>query len=176
MITTLSNAQEADSIQTIAELKVAIEKILDDTNTPAVGIAMVDTSGSIWTVGLGTADKESGRKADEITMLRIGSTSKMFASLCILKLQEEGKVNLKDKVKDLVPEIEFTNPWAETNPILVEHLLEHTTGWDDIHLPEPVSLDSAAPPASTHASTCSFLNFQRRPTRWAGILCFSIHL
>src|SRR5690606_9941474 len=33
-----------------------------------------------------------------------------------------------------------------------------------------------APPAFTHSSTSSFLNFQRRPMRCAGISCLSIHL
>jgi hypothetical protein len=66
----------------------------------------------------------------------------MFVSLAILKLQEEGRLNLHDKVRDLVPEIEFENQWEDTNPILVEHLLEHTTGWDDFHLTEYAHNDS----------------------------------
>jgi CubicO group peptidase (beta-lactamase class C family) len=60
----------------------------------------------------------------------------MFVSLAILKLVEEGKLSLNDKLSDLAPEIEFENPWEKTNPIRVVNLLEHTTGWDDIHLPE----------------------------------------
>ena len=30
----------------------------------------------------------------------------------------------------------FENGWEATDPIRVVHLLEHTTGWDDIHLRE----------------------------------------
>ena len=65
----------------------------------------------------------------------------MFVSLAILKLQEEGRISLKDKVRDLVPEIEFKNPWEETSPILVGHLLEHTSGWDDVHFTEYANND-----------------------------------
>jgi hypothetical protein len=46
--------------------------------------------------------------------------------LVLIQLQavkEEGLLNLKDKVRDLVPEIEFVNPWEASAPILVEHLL-----------------------------------------------------
>jgi CubicO group peptidase (beta-lactamase class C family) len=53
-----------------------------------------------------------------------------------LKLQEEGKLNLNDKLRDLAPEIYFENKWEETHPVRLVHLLEHTTGWDDIHLAE----------------------------------------
>lgn len=122
--------------QTLDELKAAIEKIRTETNTPAIGIALVNKDGPYWVAGLGEANTEAHTPADENTLFRIGSISKMFAALAILKLQEEGKLNLNDKVRDLVPEIEFENPWEETHPVRIVHLLEHTTGWDDIHLAE----------------------------------------
>ncbi|PUA30052.1 MAG: hypothetical protein B0W54_05855 [Cellvibrio sp. 79] len=122
--------------QTLDELKAAIEKIRIETNTPAIGIALVNKEGPYWIAGLGEANTETHTPADENTLFRIGSISKMFAAFAILKLQEEGKLNLNDKVRDLAPEIEFENPWEATNPVRIVHLLEHTTGWDDIHLAE----------------------------------------
>jgi CubicO group peptidase (beta-lactamase class C family) len=127
--------------ETIDELKKAILKILKETNTPAAGIALVNKEGPVWIAGLGKADLERNLPATEETMFRIASTSKIFVALSILKLQEQGKLSLKDKVCDLIPEIEFKNQWEQTNPLLVEHLLEHTTGWDEIHLPEKIHSD-----------------------------------
>jgi CubicO group peptidase (beta-lactamase class C family) len=63
----------------------------------------------------------------------------MFLGLAILKLQEERKLDLQQKVRDIVPEIEFTNQWEESDPVRIVHLLEHTTGWDDYHLTEQVT-------------------------------------
>jgi CubicO group peptidase (beta-lactamase class C family) len=123
-----------DGPKTIKELQQAIEKVLEETNTPAVGIAMVNKDSVVWVAGLGVANLEKNTKATENTMFRIGSVSKMYVALAILKLQQEGRISLKDKVRDLVPEIGFENPWEKTAPIRVEHLLEHTTGWDDMHL------------------------------------------
>ncbi|MDZ7681227.1 MAG: serine hydrolase domain-containing protein [Fodinibius sp.] len=40
------------------------------------------------------------------------------------------------KVQQLVPEIEITNPWRDTDPVRVKHLLEHTAGFDDMHFSE----------------------------------------
>jgi CubicO group peptidase (beta-lactamase class C family) len=132
----LAKAETETSPQTLDELKVAIEKIRTETNTPAVGIALVGKDGPLWIAGLGEADIEQHTLADENTLFRIGSVSKMFAALAVLKLQQEGKLNLNDKVRDLVPEIQFENQWEETHPVRIAHLLEHTTGWDDIHLVE----------------------------------------
>jgi CubicO group peptidase (beta-lactamase class C family) len=38
-------------------------------------------------------------------MFRIGSTSTMFAALSVLKLVEEGRLSLDDRVADLAPVI-----------------------------------------------------------------------
>lgn len=75
--------------QTLEELKIAIEKIRKDTNTPAVGIALVNKDGPYWIAGLGEANIEKHINADENILFALDSISKMFVSLSILKLVEE---------------------------------------------------------------------------------------
>lgn len=122
--------------QSIPELKQQLEKILADTHTPGVAVAIVHKDGPEWIAGLGTSDVASRHSTTDETLFRIGSTSKAFASLSILKLAREGKLSLNDPVRALVPEIAFQNRWEATNPVRVVDLLEHTTGWDDMHLVE----------------------------------------
>jgi CubicO group peptidase (beta-lactamase class C family) len=40
-----------------------------------------------------------------------------------------------------VPEVTFSNRWEATDPVRLVHLMEHTTGFDDIHLREYASND-----------------------------------
>lgn len=122
--------------KSIPELRQQIEKILKDTHTPAVSLAIVHKDGPEWVDAIGTADVSANRPATPDTLFRIGSTSKAFASLSILKLADEGKLSLDDPVRKLVPDVEFQNRWESTNPVRVVNLLEHTTGWDDMHLRE----------------------------------------
>jgi CubicO group peptidase (beta-lactamase class C family) len=130
-------AQEDELVPvSLDELKTAISKVLEENEVPGVGVAMVDKNGPVWIGALGKANLELDIPADEETMFRIGSTSKMFVALSVLKLVEEGRLSLDDRVSELVPELEFENQWEATDPVRVVHLLEHTTGWDDIHLPE----------------------------------------
>jgi CubicO group peptidase (beta-lactamase class C family) len=126
---------------TLQELQQAIRSVVEEKEVPAVSIAMVDESGPVWVGAIGKANLESGSEADENTLFRIGSTSKMFVALSVLKLVEEGRLSLDDRLTDLAPEIEYQNQWEETDPIRLVHLLEHTTGWDDIHLPEYANND-----------------------------------
>lgn len=124
-----------DSIpKNLEELKVTIEKIRVETGLPALGVALVDKNGPIWVAGLGEANKETHAPATENSLFRVGSTSKMFVALSVLKLVEEGKLHLDDKLRDLAPEVHFENLWESEHPVQLVHLLEHTTGWDDASL------------------------------------------
>ena len=122
--------------QSIPELRQQLEKILNDTHTPGVSVAIVRRDGPEWVDGVGKANVAQNQPATADTLFRIGSTSKAFASLSILKLVDEGRLSLQDPVHKLVPEIWFENRWEDTDPVRVVDLLEHTTGWDDLHLPE----------------------------------------
>ena len=131
-----SEDEERPVPQTLDELRAAISKVMEEHDVPAVGIAMVDETGPVLVDAWGKANIEEDTEANANSMFRIGSTSKMFVALSVLKLVEEGRLRLDDRLADLAPEVEFDNPWEETHPVLLAHLLEHTTGWDDIHLPE----------------------------------------
>ena len=100
----------------LEELKAAIANVIEEKEVPAVGVAMMDESGPVWVGALGKASLEKGTPADEDTMFRIGSTSKMFVALSVLKLVEEGRLSLDGRVAELVPELEFENPWEATDP------------------------------------------------------------
>ncbi len=122
--------------QSIDELRQQLEKILKDTHTPGVSVAIVHRDGPEWVAGLGKADVASARPTTADTLFRIGSTSKAFTSLSILMLADQGKLSLDDPVHKLAPDAWFENPWESTDPVRVVNLLEHTTGWDDMHLRE----------------------------------------
>jgi len=129
-------AEKPKPVQSIYELQQQLTKILADTHTPGVSIAIVHRDGPEWVTALGKADVASNHDASAWTLFRIGSTSKAFASLSILKLAREGKLTLDDPIHKLIPEIGYDNKWESTDPVRVVHLLEHTTGWDDLHLRE----------------------------------------
>ncbi len=154
---------EAPAPETLDELIEAIEAVVEEKKVPSVGLALVDESGPVWVGAFGEADLDSARAATADTMYRIGSVSKMFVSLAVLLLVEEGKLSLDDRLSDLAPEISYENPWAETHPVRVVHLLEHTTGWDDLHLPEYAH--NVTPPVSLKEG----LDFHphSRVSRWA---------
>ncbi|MDA0346967.1 MAG: serine hydrolase [Verrucomicrobia bacterium] len=128
--------EETPESDTLEKLLVDLKEILEEEKVPGAGIGIVSKDEDIWIGGMGLADLESSRKADEDTLFRIGSISKMFVSLSMLKLQEDGLLDLQDTLLEHAPDISFKNRWSETHPIKLVHLLEHSTGFDDLHFNE----------------------------------------
>src|SRR5262245_1840118 len=100
--------------QSLDELWQQLTKILKDTKTPGLSIAIVHRDGPEWVGGLGKSDVAGNRDVTPETLFRIGSTSKAFASLSILMLANQGKLSLDDPVHKLAPEVWFENRWEST--------------------------------------------------------------
>ena len=126
--------------KTLEELQTAMKSVLDKEHVPGAGVALVVNGEVSWCGGIGKADIAANRGAGCDTEFRVGSISKTFVALALLKLQEEGKINLYARLQDVAPEIPAKNPWESTNPVRVVNLLEHTAGFDDMELSEVYNL------------------------------------
>ncbi len=129
--------QDEPPPRTRAELEARLLQVMREGRIPGLGLTVVAPGeGASWSAGYGTADVAAGRPATADTLFRIGSITKNFVALAVLMLVEEGRLGLDDEVRKLVPEVAFDNPWEATDPLRVAHLLEHTTGFDNIALRE----------------------------------------
>jgi CubicO group peptidase (beta-lactamase class C family) len=122
--------------KTLLDLQKAMRDVVDKTHLPGAGIALVSNGELLWCGGLGKADLASGRDATCDTEYRVGSISKSFVALALLKLQEEGKINIESRLQDVAPEIPVKNRWESANPVRIVNLLEHTAGFDDMEAAE----------------------------------------
>ena len=130
--------QAADSEQT-PEPAASLEELdrrLADTfrkgKVPGVSVTIIENGQIVLTKGYGFADLKTKRPVTPDTVFRAGSISKSFTAIGVMMLVEEGKLSLDAKLVDLMPELQYDNPWEKTDPIRLVHLLEHTTGFDDI--------------------------------------------
>jgi CubicO group peptidase (beta-lactamase class C family) len=118
--------------RSLDELKARVAAILAEEHIPGAGVALVTRDdGVVWAGGIGKADIERGIDVTAETAFRVGSISKCFVALAVMRLAQEGKLSLDAKLKDLAPELAFENRWESSHPVTVAHLLEHTAGFDD---------------------------------------------
>lgn len=127
------SAEQTSVVQTIEDLESDLDSIMNEISTPGAAVAIVSADSIIWIGTFGFANIETGELVTEKTHFCIGSCTKSFVGLGFLKLLDEGRIDLNTPVREIAPEIEIDNPWADTHPVRVVHLLEHTAGFDDIH-------------------------------------------
>lgn len=120
-----------------------ISRLLETEGIPGAGIALLSRKETIWQGGAGRADVAARRPVTAETLFRAGSISKTVIALAFLRLQEEGRIDLQAKVSVVLPDFPLENPYEDTHPLRVIHVLEHTAGFDDSHPDEmfvPASL------------------------------------
>jgi CubicO group peptidase (beta-lactamase class C family) len=132
--------------QTLEEFQGTAAAILQDTGIPGAGIALVRDDDIEWVGGIGYADRAVHTPVTGDTHFRLGSISKTFVALAIVQLWENGLVDLDDTVEEIVPEVAIANPWHDTDPVRVIHLLQHTAGFDDMHFNERYVVDGVELP------------------------------
>jgi CubicO group peptidase (beta-lactamase class C family) len=136
-------AQQTDALphpKTLEELQKAVKGVLDKEHVPGAGVALVSGGTLLWCGGIGKADIAANRDVTCDTEFRVGSISKSFVALALLKLQEDGRINLEARLQDVAPEIPVENPWEVITPVRIVNLLEHTAGFDDMQFSEVYNL------------------------------------
>src|SRR5690242_365454 len=124
--------EELPHPRTLEELQKAMEDVVEKEHVTGAGVALVANGQLLWCGGIGKADLSANRDVTCDTEFRVGSISKTFVALALLKLEEEGKINLYARLQDVAPEIPMKNRWASSNPVRFVNLLEHSAGFDDM--------------------------------------------
>jgi CubicO group peptidase (beta-lactamase class C family) len=87
----------------------------------------VDDKRIIWSQRFGLADRDTGQVPTNSTMFGIGSVSKMFATIAVMKLVDWGVVDLDTPLVTYVPAFRMADAGYEK--ITVRMLLNHSSGF-----------------------------------------------
>jgi len=122
-----TDSSSTDYSATMAEARTAVSEAMADSNASAIAVALVDSSRIILVETQGYADKAAGNAVAPDTAFGIGSVSKMFATIAVMKLVEQGSVGLD------VPLVTYLNQFSMVSPeypnITVRMLLNHSAGF-----------------------------------------------
>jgi CubicO group peptidase (beta-lactamase class C family) len=82
----------------------------------------------LWSGGLGYADLATRQPATPDTRYQLDALSRTVTALALVIAAERGQLSLDDPLAALAPGIELQNPWNDTHPVRLAHLLEQTAG------------------------------------------------
>lgn len=137
-----SNASAAAApIQSQADLSRELRAAIEEEGLTGATWAVVTPEGmSTGAAGLADARHRTPLSADN--KVQTGSLVKTLVAAGILRLVTEGRLGLDSPVTELLPHVELENPWAPDSPVLLRHLLDHTSGLDDARLSQVFSLNA----------------------------------
>src|ERR1043166_8110560 len=126
-----SNAQ-------VSENRIAdsvVNAFMKKWKIPGGSVAVAREGKIVYSRGFGFVDENKNQTAGTNNLYRIASVSKPVTALAIMKLVEDGKLSLSDKVfgkSALLGNDYYLSVVSDPRiySITVEQLLEHTSGWD----------------------------------------------
>ncbi|MFA5910514.1 MAG: serine hydrolase domain-containing protein [Vicinamibacterales bacterium] len=122
-----AQAQERTDARFASIVSLA-EARMREYGVPGVAIGIID-NGVLTTRGLGVTNVEDPLPVTEHTVFPIASISKTFAATAMMRLVEQGKVDLKAPVRKYLPDFKVRDE-AVSRDVTVWNLLTHSSGWE----------------------------------------------
>ncbi len=97
-------------------------------NIPGISMAVVHDQDVLWKKGFGYTDLDKKTPATPGTIYSICSISKLFTSIGVMRLRDEGKLNLRDAVATHLPWFSIKQTYPGSPSVTVQGLLTHSSG------------------------------------------------
>lgn len=105
-----------------------IPVIMNDYNIPGANILMVKSGKIVWNKAYGFANIDKKIKMSNENYFRVQSISKSVTAWGIMKLADQGKIELDTPIEQYIKSWEFPESQFSEEKITVRHLLTHTAG------------------------------------------------
>ncbi len=103
-----------------------------DNHIPGISFGLVVDGQLVYKNSYGYTDIEKKIPVNSSSLFRIASMSKSFTCMAILKLRDEGKLNLDDPAYLYIPELKnLKYPTADAPQITIRHLMTHSAGFPE---------------------------------------------
>jgi CubicO group peptidase (beta-lactamase class C family) len=156
----------ADTRLPIPRPEMVVDAMLSELvpeRSPGAAVLVSKDGKTLFERGYGYASLEHRVKITPQTKFRIGSITKQFTAAAILRLQEQGKLDVSDPLSKYIPD------YPKGNEVTLRHLLTHTSGMHS-YTDKPDLLQTVTVPVKTEDLIQSFKNdpYDFEPgARWA---------
>lgn len=145
--------------------KMSLDNLMEEYRIPGVAVAVIDDGEIAWIKGYGTIHAQRDIAVTPDTYFEAGSTTKTLTAALVMKLVEQGQLDLDRDVNDYleswrVPE----SPLLDGETVTIRRLLSHLSGLSEGNdfgeteggVPTVVDVLEGRPPATNEAATIEF--------------------
>lgn len=153
------------------EIEKVFERYHTARKTPGSSWGIVIDGQLLYTKTFGVREKQTNSPVSPDTAFRIASMTKSFTAAAVLKLRDEGKLSLDDKLEKWIPAFKnYKYPSTDSEAITIRHILSHSAGfpednpWGDRQMGEPLSsldewVKKGIPFSTTPGTTYEYSNY-----------------
>ena len=109
-------------------IEVWVEAQLAYEDIPGMSIGIVHDQDLVWSRGFGYADLEKKIPASPSTIYSICSISKLFTSIGVMQLRDQGKLRLDDQVGKHLSWFNIKDAYPDAPEITLRGILTHSSG------------------------------------------------
>ena len=136
-----------DTADRISKVDDMVRSYMSSNKVPGLSLAITRNGKLVYAKGYGFANQESAEKVTTTTRFRISSITKSITAAAVMKLMEEGRINLDAKVfgNGAILGNDFgSQPYGRyITDITVRHCLQHHTGGWSNNSSDPTSLNQS---------------------------------
>jgi len=131
LMTSLNSEVPENDFRVTSALKL-VEVWLDSEiaykDIPGISAGIIDDQTLLWSKGFGYANIDKKILAAPDTIYSICSISKLFTSIAIMQLRDQGKLDLDKPIKTYLPWFDIQDTFPDASPITLRGILTHSSG------------------------------------------------
>ncbi|MGH7561848.1 MAG: serine hydrolase domain-containing protein [Gemmatimonadales bacterium] len=113
---------------TLDLVRARIRFLVDSAKVPSLALAVAKDGRIVWEEGFGYADLAARTPATATTLYSMASISKPISATGVMKLVEQGKIDLDKPANDYLGKAKITGLAGDASGATVRRVLSHTAG------------------------------------------------
>jgi CubicO group peptidase (beta-lactamase class C family) len=123
----VDNDTPVDSAKTFEQLRVFVDRQMAEKAVPGVAMGVLH-NGKFHTAGFGITNVDNPQLVTDNTLFQIGSITKTMTGTIMMRLAEQGKLDLDAPVRAYLPDFKVKDEQVSAQ-VTVRNLLTHMSGW-----------------------------------------------
>lgn len=105
-----------------------IKRLMKKHDLPSVVVSMFDDKDIIYKQAYGLSNIEQNTKATLDTVYKVGSITKLFTGIEVMRMYEEGLIDIDNPITDYLPGFTINSRFKESADITIKSMLSHRSG------------------------------------------------
>jgi len=111
-----------------SQFNIIVPKLMSKFKVPGVAIAFIDKGETKWVQSYGWENIEEKKVVTDATVFQVASNSKTLTAWGIMKLVEDGKLDLDTPVEKYLTRFHLPDSKFDRNQVTIRKILSHTAG------------------------------------------------